>query len=279
MQQKTHNALTMPLDRSAGRQARRLRPGPAARLAGRACVPAFGGTTHSTGRSRHGAPRDHHRVPPGRRRRREGRHSPVAPQRRDQVAARVGPVADDLGRTRPHKPGIDGPVLERRSGAPARLCPRRPRRRAVKHRDGGTREHGHGFTSAFAPHLEAYLAFKAQMGFYGASRVWYLKQFDAYCTAHGRTVFDRETVEGWVSQRLGCSGPYRSWMSYIRDVGRWLQAHGQRDAYVLSDRWKALRLPPPLPAQPRGDRGVLHRRGELEGGARRGGGRRSRSSR
>lgn len=103
--------------------------------------------------------------------------------------------------------------------------------------------HGHGFTSAFAPHLEAYLAFKAQMGFYGVSRVWYLKQFDAYCTAHGRTVFDRETVEGWVSQRLGCSGPYRSWMSYIRDVGRWMQAHGQRDAYVLSDRWQAQRLP------------------------------------
>jgi integrase len=77
------------------------------------------------------------------------------------------------------------------------------------------------------------------MGFYGASRIWYLKQFDAYCTARERTVFDRETVEGWVSQQLTRSGRYRSWMSYIRDVGRWLQAHGQRDAYVLSDRWKA----------------------------------------
>ena len=102
---------------------------------------------------------------------------------------------------------------------------------------------GHGFTSAFALQLEFYLAFKEQMGCYGASRIWYLKRFDAYCTAHGRTVFDRDTVEGWVSERLGRSGPYRSWMSYIRDVGRWLQAHGQRDAYVLSDRWKAQRLP------------------------------------
>jgi integrase len=100
-----------------------------------------------------------------------------------------------------------------------------------------------GFTSALAPQLQAYLAFKEKMGFYGASRIWYLKQFDAYCTAHGRTVFDRDTVEGWVSQRLALSGPYRSWMSYIRDVGRWLQAHGQRDAYVLSERWKAQRLP------------------------------------
>lgn len=102
------------------------------------------------------------------------------------------------------------------------------------------------FTSVFAPQLEAYLAFKERMGCYGTSRIWYLKQFDAYCTAHGQTVFDRDTVEGWVSERLASCGRYRSWMSYIRDVGRWLQAHGQRDAYVLSDRWKA----PFVPAQP-----------------------------
>ena len=63
-----------------------------------------------------------------------------------------------------------------------------------------------GFTSEFAPQLEAYLAFKEKMGFYGASRIWYLKQFDAYCTAHGRTVFDRDTVEGWVSAAAGPIG-------------------------------------------------------------------------
>ncbi|MGO1385125.1 MAG: tyrosine-type recombinase/integrase [Arachnia sp.] len=97
----------------------------------------------------------------------------------------------------------------------------------------------HGFTSAFAPELEAYLVFKEKMGFYGASRIWYLKQFDAYCTAHDQTVFDRETVEGWVTARLSSSGRYRSWMSYIRDVGRWLQVQGNSDAYVLSNRWKA----------------------------------------
>ena len=100
-----------------------------------------------------------------------------------------------------------------------------------------------GFASAFAPQLEDYLAFKENMGFYGASRIWYLQQFDAYCTAHERTVFDRDTVEGWVTQQLTRSGLYRSWMSYIRDVGRWLQAHGRRDAYVLSDRWKAAVVP------------------------------------
>ncbi len=97
----------------------------------------------------------------------------------------------------------------------------------------------HGFASAFAPRLEAYLGFKQAMGCYGASRVWYLRRFDSYCARHGRTVFDRDTVEGWVLEQLDRSGRYRSWMSYIRDVGRWLQAHGNPDAYVLSDRWKA----------------------------------------
>ena len=48
-----------------------------------------------------------------------------------------------------------------------------------------------GFTSVFASELDAYLAFKEAMGCYGNSRIWYLRQFDAYRTAHERTVFDR----------------------------------------------------------------------------------------
>ena len=77
------------------------------------------------------------------------------------------------------------------------------------------------------------------MGFTGASRIWYLKQFDAYCTEHDRTVFDKDTVEGWVSDRLQRCGRYRSWMSYIRDLGRWMTMNAFPEAYVLSDRWKA----------------------------------------
>jgi integrase len=117
------------------------------------------------------------------------------------------------------------------------------------------RNSGHGFVSAFAPQLEDYLAFKQAMGCYGASRIWYLRQFDAYCADRDRTVFDRDTVEGWVLERLARSGRYRSWMSYIRDVGRWLQAHGHADAYVLPDRWKA----GVVPAHP-----YLLRREEIE---------------
>jgi integrase len=103
---------------------------------------------------------------------------------------------------------------------------------------------GTRFTSAFAADLEGYLAFKQNMGCYGASRIWYLRQFDAWCAEHSRTVFDQGTVEGWVRARLESSGRYRSWMSYIRDFGRWLQATGHDDACVLSDRWKAPFNPP-----------------------------------
>ncbi|MCZ7532698.1 MAG: tyrosine-type recombinase/integrase [Acidimicrobiia bacterium] len=105
---------------------------------------------------------------------------------------------------------------------------------------------GHGFTSVFATDLDAYLAFKEKMGFYGKSRIWYLGKFDAYCTEHDRRVFDRDTVEGWVTAQLEYSGRYRSWMSYIRDFGRWLQTQGNNDTYVLSSRWKA----PFVPATP-----------------------------
>ena len=64
---------------------------------------------------------------------------------------------------------------------------------------------GARFTSAFAADLEGYLAFKQNMGCYGASRIWYLRQFDAWCAEHGRTVFDQGTVEGWVRARLESS--------------------------------------------------------------------------
>lgn len=97
----------------------------------------------------------------------------------------------------------------------------------------------YGFTSAFASHLNEYLAFKKNMGCYGQSRICYLKRFDSYSVAHDCTVFDRGTVEGWVRSQLERSSRYRSWMSYIRDFGRWLRAHGDENAYVLPGQWKA----------------------------------------
>ena len=98
---------------------------------------------------------------------------------------------------------------------------------------------GHGFISMFADDLEAYLAFKSSMGCYGASRIWYLKQFDRYCADHSLVDLDRATVEGWVAEQQSSQPHSRSWMSYIRDFGRWARINGNDNAYVLSDQWKA----------------------------------------
>src|SRR4029077_13875118 len=95
----------------------------------------------------------------------------AAPHRPTPVVGRSGPAADDLSSARPRQRRIDEPLHERRPATSARLRPAGPRSRAVMS--------GHGFTSDFATELDAYLAFKANMGFTGSSRIWYLKQFDA----------------------------------------------------------------------------------------------------
>ncbi|MGP5220521.1 hypothetical protein [Arthrobacter rhombi] len=87
------------------------------------------------------------------------------------------------------------------------------------------------FTSALGPELERYLAFKKSMGIYCDNRVWYLRNFDRYCNERGLKDLDRATVEGWVSYRITClPNGRRSWMSYIRDFGRWERLSGDQDA-------------------------------------------------
>ncbi len=81
------------------------------------------------------------------------------------------------------------------------------------------------------------------MGLRGQSRIWYLRKFDAYCAERGLAVFDRDTVEGWVTGQIATARQHRGWLSYIRDFGRWLRARGHADAYVLSDKWKAVSAP------------------------------------
>ena len=139
----------------------------------------------------------------------------------------------------------------RRPGASARLRTPGCRERAVMS--------SHGFTSAFAPDLEAYLAFKADMGFYGTSRIWYLKRLDAYCCEHNRTVFDRDTVEEWVSVQLQRSGRYRSWMSYIRDRPVAEHARSHRCLRTLRTVEGPDRRPSPVLVGQTGDRVVLRR--------------------
>lgn len=95
------------------------------------------------------------------------------------------------------------------------------------------------FTSVFAEELRRYLAFKQGMGCYGSSRIEYLHSFDSYCTEHEVTDFDRQAVESWVVFKKACQpGTAPSWMSFIRDFGRWMRTQNNPDVYVLTDSWK-----------------------------------------
>lgn len=95
------------------------------------------------------------------------------------------------------------------------------------------------YHSAFAVDIADYLAFKAALGITAASRNWYLAKFDQYCQAHDLTVFDKATIEAWVTDRLTHCGVCRSWMSFIRDMGRWMVLYRDPDAYVLDRSWVA----------------------------------------
>jgi integrase len=108
------------------------------------------------------------------------------------------------------------------------------------------------YTSAFAKDIEAFLAFKKSVGIESPSRNWHLLSFDKWCVEHHAKQFDKTTVEGWVNNRMSVtSNAHLSWMSHIRELGRFMRANGNVDAYILSDRYKAkfVRITPYLLSQ------------------------------
>lgn len=87
------------------------------------------------------------------------------------------------------------------------------------------------FTSALADDLSAYIDFKARTGKTGHSRIHYLRHFDKWATHHAIGRLNRDAVEGWVLDELGHCSTHRSWMSYIRDFGRWMRIHRDPNAH------------------------------------------------
>jgi len=101
-----------------------------------------------------------------------------------------------------------------------------------------------GFTSVFADDLDEYLDFRETVGFVNSPpHVWYLRRFDTYCVRHHATLFDQTTVEGWVREELDHAGVWRSFLSFIRQFGRWMAARDPQ-AYVLSPAWKIPKILP-----------------------------------
>ena len=113
-----------------------------------------------------------------------------------------------------------------------------------------------GFSGPFAAQIEGFLSFKESVGIKSGSRDSTLRDFDRWCSETGATEFDRGTVEGWVLDMKGRRSPdHLSWMSHIRELGRWMAANGDPGAYVLSGdfRAKAVRVEPYLVTQAEAD--------------------------
>ena len=105
------------------------------------------------------------------------------------------------------------------------------------------------YRSAFADDIRNFIAFKADVGIASDSRNWHLRDFDRWCVRNGA---EQGTVEGWVlARKRATSADHLSWMSYVRELGRYMRANGHPEAYVLSDESKArmVRVQPYLLSQ------------------------------
>ncbi|MCD8316907.1 MAG: tyrosine-type recombinase/integrase [Eggerthellaceae bacterium] len=98
------------------------------------------------------------------------------------------------------------------------------------------KEYGYSYKSVFAKEIYEYLDYKKSLRFFSHKRNWTLHDFDQYCLDNSVTEFDRDSVEGYVmATKKKCSSKDYSWMSIIRDFGRYMAYTSDKNAYVLSD--------------------------------------------
>ena len=99
------------------------------------------------------------------------------------------------------------------------------------------------YISNLSGKIEAFLDFKHSLGIqYHAPRS-HLKSLDRYNYEHENIDnLSRELVERWAEEYAARSTSRdRSWLSPIREFGRYLRIQGEKDAYVLDDRFKIQR--------------------------------------
>ena len=99
------------------------------------------------------------------------------------------------------------------------------------------------YISNLSGKIEAFLDFKHSLGIqYHAPRS-HLKSLDRYNYEHENVDnLSRELVERWAEEYAARSTSRdRSWLSPIREFGRYLRIQGEKDAYVLDDRFKIQR--------------------------------------
>ena len=99
------------------------------------------------------------------------------------------------------------------------------------------------YISNLSGKIEAFLNFKSSLGIkYQAPRS-ILKNLDRYNLNHeNKSELSKTLVEGWAEYYAARSETQdRSWVSPIREFGRYLSSTGDKDAYILDDRFNIQR--------------------------------------
>ena len=96
------------------------------------------------------------------------------------------------------------------------------------------------YISNLASMIENFIKFKNALGIQYKTSVYYLKQLDIYNCSHGNAnILTKEITEGWALQYAAkTTSEDRSWISPIKEFGRYLRSIGYPDTYVLDDRFK-----------------------------------------
>lgn len=99
------------------------------------------------------------------------------------------------------------------------------------------------YVSNFAPFIVDFIEFKNALGIKYQTGSYYLKQLDIYNYEHKNLCIpDKETIEGWVlTHAEKTTTGERSWLSPIKEFGRYLQSIGYDEAYVLDEQFSIQR--------------------------------------
>ena len=102
------------------------------------------------------------------------------------------------------------------------------------------------FVSRLGPAMTDFLDYKHALGIKYTSASVYLRELDRYNASHGdHSTLVKEVVDGWSIEHAGKSTTGdRSWVSPIREFGRYLVNAGDTSAYVLDNSFIIQRYRP-----------------------------------
>jgi integrase len=98
---------------------------------------------------------------------------------------------------------------------------------------------GQSFKSGLAEDIHAFLLHKRSLGYKYQSGEFTLHELDSYCYSSGlEAKLNRNLVESWIiAKEAAHPSPYRSYISPVREFGRFLQDGRDPNAYIVADRF------------------------------------------